>query len=75
MPVSGSELGALGAVLLIDLVLAGDNTSVVLTGVAYALIANLLNKYPWIAYAGLAVITYVAADMIWRGANEVGSAI
>ncbi len=49
--------------------------SVVLTGIASALIANLLNKYPWIAYAGLAVIAYVAVDMIWRGAHEVGSAI
>jgi YjbE family integral membrane protein len=49
--------------------------SVALTGLASALVANLLNRYPWIAYAGLAVITYVAVDMIWRGAHEVGSAI
>ncbi len=55
--------------------IAGLLISVALTGIASALIANLLNKYPWIAYAGLAVITYVAVDMIWRGAHEVGSAI
>ena len=57
-------------VLVVGLVI-----SVALTGAASALIANLLNRHPWIAYAGLAVITYVAVDMIWRGAHEVGSAI
>jgi len=57
-------------VLVVGLVI-----SVALTGLASTMIANLLNKYPWIAYAGLAVITYVAGDMIWRGAHEVGSAI
>ena len=49
--------------------------SVALTGFASTMIANLLNKYPWIAYAGLAVIAYVAVDMIWRGAHEVGAAV
>jgi predicted tellurium resistance membrane protein TerC len=44
------------------------------TGLASTVIANLLNKYPWIAYAGLAVIAYVAADMIWRGVHDVVSA-
>ncbi len=57
------------------MLVAGLAISVVLTGLASAMIANLLNKYPWIAYAGLAIIIYVAADMIWRGAHEVGSAI
>jgi len=53
----------------------GLTLSVALTGLASAVIANLLNKYPWIAYAGLAVIAYVALDMIWRGAQQVGAAI
>jgi predicted tellurium resistance membrane protein TerC len=48
---------------------------VVLTGAASAYIANLLNRYPWIAYVGLAIIVYVAGDMIWRGAREVVLAI
>ncbi|MEJ0068358.1 MAG: YjbE family putative metal transport protein [Pseudomonadota bacterium] len=54
---------------------AGLVISVGLTGLASAVIANLLNKYPWIAYAGLAVIAYVAGDMIWRGAHDVVSAL
>jgi YjbE family integral membrane protein len=45
--------------------------SVVLMGVAATLIARLLAKHHWIAYVGLAVIGYVAIDMIWRGATEV----
>lgn len=45
--------------------------SVVLMGVAATLIARLLAKHHWIAYVGLAVIGYVAFDMIWRGTHEV----
>ena len=45
--------------------------SIVLMGVAAAFIARLLQRHRWIAYVGLAVILYVALDMIWRGANEV----
>ena len=40
-------------------------------GVAASFIARLLNKFRWIAYGGLAIILYVACDMIWRGAWEV----
>jgi predicted tellurium resistance membrane protein TerC len=40
-------------------------------GVAASFIANLLQKHRWIAYVGLAVILYVALDMIYRGFNEV----
>jgi YjbE family integral membrane protein len=45
--------------------------SVALMGVAASVIARLLNRYRWIAYFGLAVILYVAFDMIYRGALEV----
>jgi YjbE family integral membrane protein len=45
--------------------------SIVLMGVAASFIARLLNRHRWIAYVGLAIILYVAADMIWRGALEV----
>ena len=45
--------------------------SIALMGVAAAYIANLLQKHRWIAYVGLAVILYVALDMIWRGGREV----
>ena len=49
----------------------GLSLSIVLMGVAASLIARLLNRHRWIAYAGLAIILYVALDMIWRGGNEV----
>ena len=45
--------------------------SVALMGLAATLIAKLLKRYHWIAYVGLAVIFYVAGDMIWRGWAEI----
>jgi YjbE family integral membrane protein len=49
----------------------GLGLSIVLMGVAANYIAGLLNKHRWIAYVGLAIILYVAGDMIWRGFIEV----
>ena len=45
--------------------------SVVLMGGAASLIARLLERQRWIAYLGLAIILYVAGDMIYRGFLEV----
>jgi YjbE family integral membrane protein len=45
--------------------------SVMLMGFAASFIARLLDRQRWIAYLGLAIILYVALDMIWRGALEV----
>ena len=45
--------------------------SIALMGFAASFIARLLNRHRWIAYVGLAIILYVAIDMIWRGAVEV----
>jgi YjbE family integral membrane protein len=53
-------------VLIVGLIL-----SVGLMGAAATLIANLLKRYHWIAYAGLAIILWVAIDMIYRGSMEV----
>jgi YjbE family integral membrane protein len=53
-------------VLVIGLVL-----SIALMGIAASFIARLLNKHRWIAFIGLAIILYVALDMIWRGWHEV----
>ncbi|HEY0300996.1 MAG TPA: YjbE family putative metal transport protein, partial [Rhizomicrobium sp.] len=49
----------------------GLGLSIVLMGVAANFIAGLLQKHRWIAYVGLAIILYVAGDMIWRGFVEV----
>src|SRR5688572_26914754 len=45
--------------------------SIALMGVAASFIARLLQKHRWIAYVGLAVILYVAVEMVYRGAMEV----
>jgi YjbE family integral membrane protein len=45
--------------------------SIALMGVAATFIARLLQRHHWIAYVGLAVILYVAIEMIYRGALEV----
>ena len=47
--------------------------SVVLMGVAANLIAKLLERVRWIAWAGLAIVLYVALAMIWDGAYEVAA--
>ena len=49
----------------------GLSLSIVLMAVAASIVARLLNRHRWIAYAGLAIILYVALDMIWRGGHEV----
>jgi YjbE family integral membrane protein len=49
----------------------GLGLSIVLMGFAANLVARLLNRHRWIAYVGLAIILYVAIDMIWRGFLEV----
>jgi YjbE family integral membrane protein len=53
-------------VLVIGLIL-----SIAMMGFAASFIAKLLSKHRWIAYLGLAIIVYVALDMIWRGWTEV----
>jgi YjbE family integral membrane protein len=53
-------------VLVIGLIL-----SIALMGLAASFIARLLQKHRWIAYVGLAIILYVAGDMIYRGSLEV----
>ena len=45
--------------------------SIGLMGVAASFIARLLQNHRWIAYVGLAVILYVAFEMIYRGAHEL----
>jgi YjbE family integral membrane protein len=49
----------------------GLGLSIILMGFAANFIARLLNRHRWIAYVGLAIILYVALDMIWRGFLEV----
>ena len=49
----------------------GLGLSVAMMGVAASFIARLLQNHRWIAYVGLAVILYVAVEMIFRGTLDV----
>lgn len=49
--------------------------SVALMGVAADLLARVLQKQRWIAYVGLAIIVYVAFEMIYRGSLELAPVI
>jgi YjbE family integral membrane protein len=62
---------------------AGDSKLVLVIGLAVAIIlmavastyiAKLLARYPWIAWLGLAIIVYVALDMIYRDSHQVACA-
>jgi YjbE family integral membrane protein len=45
--------------------------SVTLMGIGANLLARLLQKHRWMGYVGLAIILYVACEMIYRGAHEL----
>ena len=49
----------------------GLGLSIAMMGVAASFIARLLQNHRWIAYVGLAVIVYVAIEMIIRGALDI----
>lgn len=49
----------------------GLGLSIALMGLAANFIASVLQKHRWIAYVGLAIILYVAMEMIYRGSLEV----
>ncbi len=65
LAVAGAAKGS-PLVLIIGLVVA-----IVLMAIASHYIAGLLVRHPWITWVGLAIILYVAADMIYDGSHEV----
>jgi predicted tellurium resistance membrane protein TerC len=65
-------LAVAGAAREHPLVLAfGLLLSVTLMGIGANLLGRLLQKHRWMAYVGLAIILYVAGEMIYRGAHEL----
>ncbi len=54
---------------------AGLVFSVVLTGVAASVLSRLLTRHRWIAWIGLAVVLYVAVEMMVSGSGEVAPAV
>jgi YjbE family integral membrane protein len=65
LAVAGAAKGHTG-VLVIGLAIA-----VVLMAVAASFIAKLLARHPWVTWLGLAIVFYVAVEMMWRGSLEV----
>jgi YjbE family integral membrane protein len=55
----------------LEALIFGLTLSVLMMGMASALIARLLDRFRWIAYLGLAVILYVALRMIYHGADAL----
>ena len=51
----------------IEVLIIGLMLSIALMGLAATLIAKLLHKYPWISYAGVFIVLFVAVRMIWDG--------
>ena len=49
--------------------------SIGLMGGAAMVIARLLQRHKWIAYAGFLVVLFVALRMIWEGFHEVAEAV
>jgi YjbE family integral membrane protein len=54
-----------------EILIFGLALSVALMGLASTFIAALLNKHRWIAWVGLVIILYVAAKMIYEGADQL----
>lgn len=51
----------------------GLTISVLLMGVAARLVADLLERYRWIAWIGLLVVVYVALKLMWDGAHDISA--
>lgn len=65
-------LAVAGAALNQPWVLAvGLLLSIALMGLAASMIARLLQKMPWIGYAGVLIVLYVALRMIWFGGMQI----
>ena len=68
-------LAVAGAAKDSNLVLViGLGVAIVLMAIAANFIAGMLGRYPWITWIGLAIIVYVAIDMIFDGSREVACA-
>ena len=68
LAVAGASKGST-SVLIIGLAIG-----ILLMAVAANFIADLLARYPWIAWIGLLVILYVAFDMVFDGSREIACA-
>jgi YjbE family integral membrane protein len=66
LAVAGAAKGAIW-VLVVGLTIA-----VAFMALLSAYIAKILARYHWITWIGLAIVLYVAMEMIWTGTHQVG---
>jgi YjbE family integral membrane protein len=50
----------------------GLTVAVAFMALLSAYIAKLLGRYHWITWIGLAIVLYVALEMVWTGTHQVG---
>ena len=55
----------------LEMLIFGLVLSIALMALTANYIAKLLEKHTWLGYLGLAIIAYVAIQMIWQGSGEV----
>ena len=55
----------------LEMLIFGLVLSIALMALTANYIAKLLEKHTWLGYLGLAIIAYVAIQMIWQGTGEV----
>tara|TARA_B100000676_G_scaffold226558_1_gene224341 strand:- start:2378 stop:3013 length:636 start_codon:yes stop_codon:yes gene_type:complete len=55
----------------LEILIFGLVLSIALMALTANFIAKLLEKHSWLGYLGLAIIAYVAVQMLWQGSVEV----
>jgi YjbE family integral membrane protein len=55
----------------LPMLILGLGVSIILMGVAASIIARLLAKFRWIAYAGVALIAWIGIEMTYEGAHQL----
>ncbi len=58
-----------------EILIAGLLISIIMMAFVASLVAGMIHRHRWLAWVGLAIITYVAVDMIVRGGLQVVHAI
>jgi YjbE family integral membrane protein len=66
LAVAGVAYHSAAWILVVGLVL-----SVALMGIASNFVARLLNRYAWISWVGLGIVTFIALRMIWHGSEQL----
>lgn len=59
----------------LEILVAGLLISIIMMALVASLIARLIHRHRWLAWVGLAIISYVAVDMIVRGGLQVAVTI